>query len=173
MELNLVSHKDPILKKETDKFDWSNPQVDLMDFATSLVLKMRQKRGLGLAAPQIGQSISIFCMEGNPAKIVINPKIIEYSKETVVLDEGCLSYPGVTVKVKRPRMIKARFFYPDGKAYTETFDGISARVFLHELDHLLGVCHLNRANSFHREQAFRKVKKMERIRKNLDNFIQV
>ena len=65
MELNLVSHKDPILKKETDKFDWNNPQVDLMDFATSLVLKMRQKRGLGLAAPQIGQSIlfSIFFLK--------------------------------------------------------------------------------------------------------------
>lgn len=169
MELSLVQDNDPILKKEARRFDFDNPPFDIMEFSKALVLKMREHNGMGLAAPQVGHPYQIFCMEGEPATVVINPRVVEYSKETVLLEEGCLSYPGLLVKVTRPKMVKVRFSFPDGYTSTHTYDGISARCFLHEFDHLAGVCHITRAGPIHREQANRRWKIIKKRNKSVEN----
>jgi peptide deformylase len=91
-----------------------------------------------------------------------NPKIVDISSEMVYLEEGCLSYPNLWVKIKRPRRIKVRFTHPDGQTETRQFDGMSARVFQHELDHLDGIVHTKRANSYHLEQAKKLAKKLSK-----------
>ena len=96
---------------------------------------------------------------------VINPRIIDVSSEMVTLEEGCLSYPGLLVKVKRPIWIKVRFNYPNGQAGTHRFEGMTARCFLHEYDHIeFGHTFIDSANFLHKEKAERQWKKLQRLR---------
>ena len=121
---------------------------------------MYDNNGIGLAANQVGVGYRIFAMRGTPENFVcFNPRIVQPSEEQVVLEEGCLSYPGLIVKVKRPQHIRCRFQTPNGETLTKTFTGMSARVFQHELDHLDGVIFYNKANKFHRDQALKRWKR--------------
>jgi peptide deformylase len=121
---------------------------------------MYEWNGLGLAANQVGVPYRVFAMRGQPQNFVcFNPRIVLPSSEQIILDEGCLSFPGLVVKVKRPRHIRVRFDTPNGDTRTETFIGMSARVFQHELDHLNGLLYFNKANRYHKEIALKKWKK--------------
>ena len=158
--MNLVMGNDPILTKVCDEVDFTNPPFDLIDFSQQLVKYMYDTGGIGLAANQVGVPYRIFAMRGAPENFVcINPKIIMPGKEEVVLEEGCLSYPGLLVKVKRPQHIRVRFNTPNGDVLTKQFTGMTARIFQHELDHLDGIVFYNKANRFHRDQAMKKWKK--------------
>jgi peptide deformylase len=120
---------------------------------------MYENNGLGVAANQVGVPYRIFAMRGAPENFVCyNPKIVSQSKDEVVLEEGCLSYPGLLVKIKRPTVVRVRFNTPNGDSLTKQFIGMSARVFQHEYDHLQGIRFYDRANKFHRDQAMRKWK---------------
>jgi peptide deformylase len=101
-------------------------------------------------------------MRTDPTVCCFNPEIIEESEEIILMEEGCLSYPGLFVKIKRPKTIKVKFADHTGEYKTETFDGITARCFLHELDHMNGINFLQRANSIHRKQALKKMKKNQK-----------
>lgn len=136
--MKLVSGDDPILKQPCEKFNFINPQRDIIELANELIQAMNDNNGLGISANQIGIPLQVFVMRTNPTVVVINPKIIEYSKETVELEEGCLSYPGDLVKVDRPTWIVARFHGVNGKGETHKFEGMTARVFQHEYDHMIG-----------------------------------
>jgi peptide deformylase len=158
--MNLVSDTDPILTKVCDEFDFNNPPFDPIEFSKEFVKFMYDKNGIGLAANQIGVGYRIFSMRGQPENFVcFNPRIVSFSDETILLDEGCLSYPGLIVKVKRPQHIRVRFQTPNGETRTDQFTGMTARVFQHELDHLNGIVFYNKANRFHRDQGMRKWKK--------------
>ena len=149
----LVDCNDLILKQKTDLFDFKNPPIDPVELYNNLAETMRELDGLGLAAPQIGLPYRAFVMRAENIIGVFNPKIVDISSEVVYLEEGCLSYPNLWVKVKRPKKIKVRFTHPDGQTETRVFDGMSARVFQHEFDHLEGIVHTKRANAYHLEQA--------------------
>jgi peptide deformylase len=86
---------------------------------------------------------------------VFNPMIVDYSEETVVYEEGCVSYPGIFLKIKRPRSVRVRYRNWEGEANTIRFDGYTARVFQHEYDHLNGITFHSRASRYHLEQARR------------------
>lgn len=156
MIYELIDCNDPLLKQEMVSFDFSNPPVDPLDLVADLAETMLANNGIGLSANQCGLPYRVFVMLGEELIPCFNPRIIDVSKETVVLEEGCLSYPGLFVKVKRPRRIKVRFAEPNGNVVTKTFDGMTARVFQHELDHLDGVNYQQRANRYHLEQAHKK-----------------
>jgi len=144
-------------------FDFENPPFDPIVFSQELVKTMYEQNGLGLAANQVGVPYQIFAMRGAPENFVIfNPRIIDLSTEEILLEEGCLSYPGLIVKIKRPSLIKVRFQTPNGETRTEKFVGMTARVFLHENDHLLGIRHYDRASRYHRDQAFKRVRKVKK-----------
>jgi peptide deformylase len=152
------------LTKKTEKFDFSNPPFDPIEFAKELTKFMYDSGGIGLAANQVGVSYSVFAMRGHPENFVcFNPRIVDTSKEEILLDEGCLSYPFLFVKIKRPKKIKVRFNTPNGDTMTKVFDGITARIFQHELDHLHGISFYSRANKFHRDQAFRQERKLRAL----------
>lgn len=155
--MQLVDRNNQILAQRCEDFDFMNPPMDPVQLAQDLVKFMYEKNGIGLAANQVGINCRVFAMRGSPEDFVcFNPKIVATSEAEVVLEEGCLTYPGLYVKIKRPQHIRVRFTGPNGDTFTKQFTGLTARIFQHELDHLDGVVFYNRANRYHRDRALRK-----------------
>ena len=158
--MELVNSNNPILKTKCEEFNFNDPPFDPIEFSKEFVKFMYEKKGIGLAANQIGVPYRIFAMRGSPENFVcFNPKIVHYSEEKIVLEESCLSFPGLVVKVKRSKLIRVRFQTPNSEIKTEKFVGMTSRIFQHEMDHLDGTLFFNRANLFHKEQAMRKWRK--------------
>ena len=163
MSLNASGHfniiKDPAkLTTPCEWFDFDNPPFNPAEFAQQLVHSMHFHSGIGLAANQVGVNYRIFSMRGNPNYVFFNPRIVANSDKDIVLEEACLSFPGLVVKVKRPETVRVRYVLPNGETTTSQFTGISARCVQHECDHLDGLLFYNKASKFHRDQAFRKWK---------------
>ena len=158
--LELVKSNDPVLLTPCKDFDFQDPPFDPVEFSHELIKFMYENNGIGLAANQVGVPYRVFAMRASPENFVcFNPKIVQPSEKTVVLEEGCLSYSGLLVKIKRPEFVRVRFTTPNGDTITKQFVGMSARVFQHEYEHLDGVRFYDNANKFHREQAMRKWRK--------------
>lgn len=166
MVYDLIEHDSDILREELPLFDFSNPPIDPLELAKNLLETMRHHKGIGLSANQVGLPYKVFVMEGDPAFACFNPKIVDVSEEIVSLPEGCLSYPGVNVPVKRPAHIRVRFTAPDGNTMTRKFTGMTARIFQHEYDHLHGTNFLKKMHPAHKEKALRQLKKYTRYLKN-------
>jgi peptide deformylase len=150
--------KDDYLWDELPAFDFVNPPVDPVKFSMAMVTSMREKGGIGLAANQVGYNFKMFVTEGEPAFAVFNPTITYRSPNEVLMDEACLSFPGLHLKVKRPASIRVRFQDPYGNWITRQFAGMSARVFLHEYDHLFGVDFTDKVSKLKLDMAKKKVK---------------
>lgn len=146
--LVLVKETDPVLLHKIADFDFDNPPIDPIQFAKDLYETMVHFRGLGLAAPQVGMSIRAFALAAVPGIVCFNPKVLAYS-DPIVMDEGCLSFPKLFIKVKRPRNIRVRYTEPNGNVQTAVFDGMTSRAYQHELDHLDGITFIKRANPIH------------------------
>ena len=163
--LNVVSHTDPILRRKMEPFDFTNPPTDPIQLAKDLTETMISQNGLGLAANQVGLPYRVFVLTGEQVYACFNPKIVSASPEQVYINEGCLSYPGMVVKIKRPQSIRVRFTMPNGATETMKFEGLTARCFQHEMDHLDGIVHLSRATLYHRQQAVKAQKAFQKILK--------
>ena len=128
-----------------------------------LIDSMEHYQGVGLSANQIGVSERVFIMyeDVNTRKILtcFNPKIVETSKEEISIDEGCLTYPGVWLKVKRPIAIKVEFEDEKGEKYERTLDGLSSRIFQHEYDHMEGTDFTQKVSRLKIERAMKKLNK--------------
>ncbi|MEQ8809763.1 MAG: peptide deformylase, partial [Imperialibacter sp.] len=118
---------------------------------------MRSASGIGLAAPQIGMSIRLFVVDGSPLeepevsgfrKVFINAKIVERDGKPIVMEEGCLSIPGVRDDVQRPNSITVNYYDEHWKEYTETYEGMKARIIQHEYDHIEGVLFTDHLTAF-------------------------
>jgi len=154
---------DTYLLEECKEFDFENPPFDPIEYAQELVKFMYERNALGVAANQVGTPYRIFAMRGQPENFVcFNPKIIQPSEDEVLLEEGCLSYPGLLVKIKRAQHIRVRFNTPNGQTLTKQFTGLTARIFQHEYEHLEGNRFYDLANKFHRDQAFKRWKDNDR-----------
>jgi peptide deformylase len=134
----LVLEKDPILKQNCEEFDFSSDDAEKL--AKQLSADMVNNEGIGLAAPQIGVLKRAFII-GDDSGILacFNPEIISYSEDEDWLTEGCLSYPGLYIKIKRPTTVDVRFQDLDGTVRDMKLEGIISRCYQHELDHLNGV----------------------------------
>ena len=154
---------DDYLWDEVPSFDFANPPVDPEKFSMAMVTYMREHSGIGLAANQVGYNFKMFVTEGEPAFAVFNPTITFSSPNKVMLDEGCLSFPGLLLKVSRPASIRVRFQEPYGNWITKQFAGMSARVFQHEYDHLFGVDFTDKVSKLKLDMAKRKAAKRAQI----------
>jgi peptide deformylase len=141
---DLIPPTDPRLRQPSEEFDFAAPQMDPRELATLLETTMQEKQAFGLSAVQLGLPYRVFAMRTNPDLTVFNPRLIDQSEQLVGLDEGCLSYPNLILKIKRPRLIRVRFTMKNMETTTMKFDGMTARIFLHELDHLDGIRHIDR-----------------------------
>lgn len=162
MAYALTPHTAPILKETMERFNFDDPPTDPIKLAYDLVETMIGEGGIGLSANQVGHPFRVFAIASDPCLVCFNPTIIDTSEEQVVLEEGCLSFPGIFVKVKRPKMIKVRFTQANGEVKTEKYTGMTARVFQHELDHLDGKTMLDRTSTLNRDRARKQMKKLSR-----------
>jgi peptide deformylase len=106
---------------------------------------MIQEDGIGIAAPQVGESIRLVIInQKDKPLIMINPRIITKSIRTEIAEEGCLSVPGVFGMVKRAKKIKATALDASGKQYVLKAEGLLARVIQHEVDHLNGILFIDK-----------------------------
>jgi peptide deformylase len=157
MNLQLVSETDKILYEPCQEFDFENPPFDAVEFAESLYNTMTKHNGLGLSANQVGVPYRIFAIRIDADPLVLfNPKIVDQSDDIILLDEGCLSFPLLYMRVKRPDWVRIRFQTSDGQTYTEKYGGMTARVILHEYDHLEGITFKQRASQLVLDRAVKK-----------------
>ena len=148
--MNIVKFPDPILRERMPEFDFANPSHDPVQLEKDMLDLMIQHDGIGLAANQIGIRARVFVMgsRANPEKgmAFFNPEVIANTEDVKDLEEGCLSFPGIFVKIKRPSKIKARWQTASGEFMEGTFDGYECKCFLHELDHLEGIVFQDRVS---------------------------
>ena len=110
-----------------------------------MIKTMQKEFGIGLAAPQVGINLRVFVMYMDKKPIgCINPKILETSYEIEDEYEGCLSFPELRIKVPRPKSVFVEFYSPKGVLTERKLDGIEARCFQHEYDHLDGITMMRR-----------------------------
>ncbi len=159
--LYLTGPKEPLLRTKLEKFDFENPPIDPAELSKSLYLTMMREGGLGLAANQVGLPYRVFVLRSvNDSYIsCFNPLIVDKSSTEILLEEGCLSYKGMYVNIKRPKIIKVRYTQSDGQSVTRKFDGLTSRAYQHEMDHVDGIVHIDRLSRMAREKALKKWKK--------------
>lgn len=149
-----------ILTEPTYPFDFSNPQYDPIDFSNQLTITREALNGLGLAANQVGIPLRVMSIKGIDS-CLFNPKIVYSSVEQKLDIEGCLSFPGLIVKIKRAETIRVRYTNALGVTKIYPFNGMTARIIQHEIDHLDGIIFIQRANKYHKDLAMRKWKKIK------------
>jgi peptide deformylase len=120
--------------------------------------------GIGLAANQVGVRARMFIMghRENPemAQAFFNPVVLSNTEEIEDIEEGCLSFPGIYVKVKRPKKIRVQWHDSKGEIQTDEFDGYNCKCFLHELDHLDGICFTSKVSKLKLDLAKKKQRKI-------------
>jgi peptide deformylase len=159
---NLVDENDPILNQKLVDFDFLNPPYNANEFASSLVETCKLHKGLGLSANQCGFKYRVFVM-GDPLGDYVaffNPRIIEQSENMAHMSEGCLSFPQLFLNITRPETISVEYQDFTGEKKTATFTGLSARVFLHEYDHMEGITFTKKAKPLALQSGIKKREKL-------------
>jgi peptide deformylase len=147
-------YPDPVLRleaQEVEEFD-----SDLTQLVERMLRLMRDARGVGLAANQVGVLRRVFVIqvdEEEEPRALVNPVVAERSEESEEDDEGCLSLQGVVVPVERALLVRLEARDPEGKPVSVELEGLPARVAQHELDHLDGVLILDRTTPEGRREA--------------------
>jgi peptide deformylase len=120
-----------------DEVDFS--KIDASMLTNVMLDRMTEMGGVALSAPQVGLDMSMFVMGIDQARIeVFNPTIISYSKEETLMNEGSLTFPGISVIVKRPVSITVQYYNKNNEIQHNEFQGLTARIFQHAFDHLQG-----------------------------------
>jgi peptide deformylase len=151
--LKIFKYGDEVLKIKAQAI--TDIDQHIIDLATAMAQTMHQAPGIGLAAPQIGESLQLITMDLTVGEIpeelmvLINPRIIA-AEGYEISEEGCLSVPGYSLPVKRSAQILLQAFLLDGKELRAEFEGLKARVLQHEIDHLDGVLIVDRQSSLKR-----------------------
>ena len=141
MEILKDDHK--LLRRKAKRVD----KIDdiIRNIAASMIRAMLENNGVGLSGNQVGilKRIIIVLIDQNP-KVMINPEIVSLSEETIIDNEGCLSFPGQFYDIPRSKMIKVKYRNLSGHPVIETYDGLISRIIQHEMDHLDGIVFMER-----------------------------
>lgn len=157
-ELKMVPGTDPILHKAPAEFNFDG-ELDASMLTNLMFARMQEVGGIGLSAPQVGLDIKMFVMGIKEVKVeVFNPTIDSFSADEFSTIEGSLSFPGVQVMVKRPAVIGVTYFDKNGNKKQEELAGLTARIFQHEYDHMLGITLDKRVSKLKWDLASKKLK---------------
>ncbi|HAI74555.1 MAG TPA: peptide deformylase [Candidatus Moranbacteria bacterium] len=142
--LPILFYPDPRLKKKAEEIkNPKNPAVRELVF--DMLETMKKNNGLGLAAPQVGKLLRLCVIKfEKKTYILINPKIKSKSWSKEIAEEGCLSFPGQFIPVKRSKRVKVAAQDKTGKKISISAEGLLARAFQHEIDHLDGILYIDR-----------------------------
>jgi peptide deformylase len=162
--MKLVYYPNEFLNKKVKEVDLENPGFDPVELKAEMVELMLSSNGIGLSANQVGLDAQVFVMGDSleNSTICINPTVLEYTEETEDDVEGCLSFPNVFVKIKRPKEILAEWYNENLEKQTVKIEGYSAKCYLHELDHLLGITYKDRVSKLKWDMAVKKARKLEK-----------
>jgi peptide deformylase len=164
--MNIVKFPNPILRERMPDFDFNNPILNPKELERQMLELMYAQDGIGLAANQLGLKARVFVMghreSPDAGMAFFNPIIVANTNETEDLEEGCLSFPGIYVKIKRPTAIKARWQNSSGEWEEGEFDGYNCKCFLHEFDHLEGITYQDRVSTLKWALAAKKANKGKR-----------
>jgi len=170
MSVKIVKYGSSVLRKRAEQIDIDEAAGVIIE---DLFSALKKEKGLGLAGPQIGVLKRVFVMDTTPLteddpliskieKAVINPEILWFSEEKVIYEEGCLSIPGIYEEVRRSASIRVRYCGLDFNYKEEELEGISARIFQHEYDHLNGILFIDKINPLRRKLLNGKLKKIRK-----------
>ncbi len=178
MVLPIIAYGDPVLRKVGLEIDKNYPELDTL--ISNMKDTMKNARGVGLAAPQIGKAIRLFLVDTAPfaeddeldekertflkgyKKVFINAKIIKEEGAKWSFSEGCLSIPNINEDVSREETVTIEYLDENFKKHTETVGGLAARVIQHEYDHIEGVLFTDKLSSLKKRLL---KKKLENISK--------
>lgn len=162
--MKLIYHPNDFLEREVKDVDFENPGFDPKELKAQMIDTMLSHNGIGLAANQIGLDAKVFVFGDSKqnSTICFNPTILQYTKDATVDVEGCLSFPNMFVKIKRPKEILARWYDENFEEQTVKIEGYSAKVYLHEFDHLVGVTIKDRVSKLKWDMAQRRATKLEK-----------
>ncbi|KAG9139569.1 hypothetical protein Leryth_016334 [Lithospermum erythrorhizon] len=146
--LKIVEYPNPILRAKNKRI--STFDDNLKKLAHEMFDIMYKTEGIGLSSPQVGMNVQLMVFnpvgergEGEEV-VLVNPKVVRYSRKIVAYDEGCLSFPGIYADVERPDSIKVDAQDVTGAKFSVSLSGLRARVFQHEFDHLQGILFFDR-----------------------------
>lgn len=136
--VQLIASNDPRLRRVCRDWDFEAEGTPLDD-ALKMIEIAKRKGGIGLAATQVGLDYRMFVMKFNDKWVtIVNPEITWISDQKITEQEGCLTYPGLFIKINRPKELNVKFFDEAGNEVGARLDGIEARCFQHELEHING-----------------------------------
>jgi peptide deformylase len=178
MILPIVAYGDPVLKQKAAPIDKAHHNLDKL--IEDMWETMYAAHGVGLAAPQIGESIRLFIVDGSPfanedsldfverrelrsfKKIFINPEIHSYSGVNESFNEGCLSIPDVREDVTRLSTIEISYFNEKFEHVEEEITGLAARIVQHEFDHIEGILFIDKLGSLKKKLLKTRLAKISR-----------
>ena len=163
----LVESKDLLLHHRINS---CSHKLDRKKLAKKLIENMLHHKGVGLSANQIGIWERVFCMMRNEEEIIVcfNPRIIKSYKKEIEMEEGCLSYPGIWLKVRRPEGIEVTYEDAKGELQEKAMFGLEARIFQHEYDHMEGTDFTKRVSKLKLDLA---KKRLRKVQKKLDRVV--
>ena len=163
MILPIIAYGDPILRKVGKEID--EDYHNLTELIENMTETMHSAKGVGLAAPQVGKSIRLFVIDASPFEeneeleegeraflkdfkgVFINPKIINEDGGEWAFNEGCLSIPNINEDVFREEQISIEYLDENFQTHKKTLDGLAARIFQHEYDHIDGILFTDKLSS--------------------------
>ncbi|MCX4244930.1 peptide deformylase [Paraliomyxa miuraensis] len=163
--LDIVTYPDPRLREPT--FEVKEIDDGVRQLVQDLTDTMYALDGAGIAAIQVGRFERIFLIDGRVATgredadpvVFINPEVAETGKGLAIAEEGCLSFPGVFVEIKRPRWAKLRAMNLEGETFEWEGEGLLGRALQHEHDHLTGKLMIDLVGMVKKEMIKRKMKR--------------
>ena len=164
-KIDLLPEDHPVLHQEPLTWIFDPPQADPKLMYDIMLENMVYHHGLGLSANQIGMPVKVFAMridESDNAIVCFNPEIEKESEKMVKMTEGCLSFPSLYLNKRRPKEISVKYQNADGDFIDAHFEGLAARVFHHEMDHMEGKTFLDGVSKILLKSARRKQKTLIR-----------
>ena len=152
----------PFVDENLEQFGFK----DRKDLSKVMYDNMAKYGGLGLSANQLGLPYRMFVMGGHPqiedgkVRSVFNPMVNDVSPESINLKEGCLSFPFLFLSIKRPKWCSVRYTDENGEEIEETLHGMSARIFMHENEHMNGYVFIDLVSKLKLERAEKSKQKM-------------
>lgn len=158
----VVTYGDPVLEQPAEPIEEITDEI--RELVSDMLETMHFEDGIGLAANQVGEAKQVAVIDTSGGEdpeaviVLINPVIEESSEETEPFNEGCLSFPDIRFDVVRPAAVKVRALNLEGEEQEYDVDGILARVFQHEIDHLHGVLFIDYLRGLSKQMVMTRIK---------------
>lgn len=148
--LKIIQERNPVLRKKSENVkDPKSPEIQKL--IQDMLMTMKEAKGIGLAAPQVGHSLRIFTVNiEDKIYVFINPEIKDFGDDKIPFEEGCLSVPKIWGPVTRPKKLTIKALKENGKPVKIRAKGLLARVIQHEMDHLNGILFIDKSEKLYK-----------------------